>query len=76
MRHCSAVTALGLKYRSAAASRRVRGGVPARTGVRLQCPLVERGLKGRYQRVWGEQYLDSFLRTISTKGSSLKEPLF
>lgn len=75
MRHCSAVTAVGLKFCSAVTPREAGTGIPAGTGVRLQCPLVECGLKGRYKRDLGQQHLDLVLLTISYERSLFKEAI-
>lgn len=76
MRHCSAVIAVGPKFCSAVTFRQVGTGIPTGTRVRLQCPLVERGLKGVYKRVLGQQDLSSFPLMISTKEAHFKKTLF
>ena len=75
VRHCGAVTALGLKYGSAVTFPQVRTGMPAGTRVRLQCPLVDCALKGMYKRVSGTAVLGFISANDFYKISLFKEAI-
>lgn len=72
VRHWSAVTDGRINFCPAATFRQACTGIPARKQVRLQCPLVERGLKQMHKQASRQQPLGlSLLRTYTAKEAAI-----